>query len=429
MDNEEIVTRLMYFYDYIGKEKVKNYLRQMQLLSGSFSQFEDVYRTFRTSANEREKGNFKLLTSKTLAYGLEKGLITEEQLDNLLFMSIEDTLLNSYLYKLEEHDINLSDLSSISETLAQWSFTNELSLLKSVSPNRKGKKFIQSAYRVYQKDGLVQSIRLLLFDEELINLYEKNKGGKLAVYPTIVEVDFARRLIHIRVREVDKIESENEEVGTLSKRIEERTLKYISSLGLRIKKFTSFRKSLFEIEEDILSKERKEAEKILESFKGQIESFVSSITSQLNVPIEKRINPKKQIEYSVLALISSTLEKNELGDIVGIKFRNIREENSKKYSEVYISDKEYKGISTDELYWNNLSVLIEQGRVEFLQMVKGFPSGTVIANLNFTLDTANAKVLKKNANPDKDTHQPYADKSYLELVDYLLPFLILKPKE
>lgn len=425
MINEEIVTKLMYFYDYIGKEKVRNYLKQLGLLEGSFSQYEDVYREFRLVASEKEKGNFKLLTSKTLAHGLEKKFITEHQLDNLLFLSIEDTLLNSYLYRLEEHNV---DLDCITDTLKEWSFNQELSLLKSVSPNKKGKKFIQAAYRIYKDDGKVNSVRLLLFDEELVNLYEKNKGGKLAVYPTIVEVDFARKLIHVRVREVDKIESENEEVGTLSKRIEERTLKYISSLGLKIKKFTNFRKSLFEIEEDILSKERAEAEIILQSFKGEIDSFVGSITSQLNVPLEKRISPKKQIEYSVLALISNTLKNNELGDIVGIKFRNIREENSKKYSEVYISDKEYKGISTDDLYWNNLSVLIEQGRVEFLQLVKGFPSGTVIANLNFTLDTANAKILKKNANPDKDIHQPYADRSYLELIDYLLPFLFLKPK-
>ncbi|GBF72373.1 hypothetical protein PA598K_00622 [Paenibacillus sp. 598K] len=422
MKRSEIVENLMFFQQFIGKERVKTYLRSR---GNMFPNFEEVYTTLRSSAKDSVKSNATLLTCETLATGLEKGVLTEVDIDELLFSIIEDSLFNAYLYRITAHNIALDDMKALPEVLGSWAVPKEMSVIRNVSKANKGHSFVISSYRIYESDGQLEAIRLLLLDKELIKIHVKNQEETWVAYPTLIEFDFKRGLLHIRLRDVDNIESDNAEVGTMKGRVE-RTLKFVTNLkpAVQIEKINNFRKSLYLIEEDVLSEKRMKAQELLATFKTPIDSFVANIEEHFNPPIDGTITPKDYISFAVLSIISTTLQKNELGDVVGIKFRNTREENSNKYAEIYISDKGYKCISSNELYWLNLLVLQEEQAVESLKLVKSLPSGFAVSRLEFSLETANVRVLQRTDHPDKEVHRQPTDEKYSDMVDYLLKFLI-----
>ncbi|MGR6008446.1 hypothetical protein ACT7CZ_06815 [Bacillus cereus] len=97
----------------------------------------------------------------------------------------------------------------------------------------------------------------MLLDSKRITVRSKNSDAKEIIYPTFVEIDFRRALLHIRVRDVDNIIDESEEFSTMSGRIDN-TLKYLGYFQPEIhyETFDNFRKNLFELEEHLLKDKR-----------------------------------------------------------------------------------------------------------------------------------------------------------------------------
>jgi len=425
MKRNDIVENLMFFQQYLGKEKIKKELRLNGLVvEGKFSNFDEVYDLLRGEASESKKSDSKLLTCKTLATGVEQGMITESELDEVLFRVLEDSLLNSYLYKIDSHNIALNDVGSLPSVLESWSVPLEKSILGNVSKDSKGLDFVPCAYHLSESDGNIEAIRLLLLDKELVPLGGKNKDEVLIAYPTLIDFDFRRGLLHIRLKDVDNLETEVEEVGKMSKRIE-RTLKYVSSLSPTVvsSHITDFRNYLYQIEEDVLAEKRELAEKKLETFETKIDNFVAEIAAGLETPINGTLSTKQYISYAVLSSIAATIKNNELGDVVGIKFRNVRDEDTKEYAEVHISDKGFKCISTNDIYWLNLPVLQERKKVESIKLIKKLSNGYRIAKLEFSLETANVRILQRNDHPDKEYHRQPTDEDYTEMIDYIVGFM------
>lgn len=425
MKRSDLIENLMFFQQYIGKEKVKKQLRLAGLtVEGKFDKFDEAYDLIRAEVPESLKSDSKFLTCGTLAFGVEQGAITESELDEVLFRVLEDSLLNSYLYKLESHNLILSDLGAVPSILKSWSVPLEKSIVGNISKDSKGLDFVACTYRLYESDGKLEAIRILLLDKELIPLGGKNKEEVMIAYPTLIDFDFRRGLVHIRLKDVDNLETDVEEVGKMSKRIE-RTLKYISSLNPKIScsNLSGFRRYLYMIEEDILAEKRNKAEQKLATFEQTIDKFVEEIAAGLDGPVNGTLSTRKYISYAVLSTIASTIKNNELGDVVGIKFRNVREEETKEYAEVHISDKGYKCISTNDIYWLNLPILQEQKKVESMKLIKNLSNGYRIAKLEFSLETANVRVLQRNDHPDKEYHRQPTDEDYSEMIDYLVGFM------
>ncbi|SCW27246.1 hypothetical protein SAMN04487970_100162 [Paenibacillus tianmuensis] len=426
MKKDELIENLMFFQQFIGKEKVKRQLRDVgEVSSDTFPNFDEVYTTIRSSKPEKQKSDSTLITCEALATGFEEKILTESDIDDLLFRLIEDSLFNSYLYNITSHDVMLEDMGAFPEVMKAWSVPEQKSLIRNVSKAQKGMEYIICTYREYVTDGKLESFRMLLLDKELVMISGKGKDDIYVAYPTLVEFDFKRNLLHIRLRDVDNIDSDAEEVGTMSGRIE-RTLKFISTLSpvIKVDKFGGFRKSLYQIEENILSEKRTKAEELLATFDESINIFVEQVVKRFQPPLDAKSTPKEFISYAVLSIIATTLKVNELGDVIGIKFRSTRESESNKYAEVSISDKDYKCISTDKVYWQNLIILQEQKAVESLKLIKILDSGFVEAKLEFSMETANVRIHQRSEHPDKKMRSQPSDEKYSDFINYLLPFLI-----
>ncbi len=60
--------------------------------------------------------------------------------------------------------------------------------------------------------------------------------------------------------------------------------------------------------------------------------------------------------------------------------------------------------------------------VEFLKIAKTFESGVVVANLEFSLDTANIRLLQRSSYDNAEHKKPTQEK-YDDLISYLQYFL------
>jgi hypothetical protein len=410
---KDILEKLSYFYPYLRKGLVIKKLEFMQ----KFPKFNELYFEIRS---ENQNDDAWLVTAKTLVSGIETEQFSESDLDELLFLLIEDTLFNSYLFKLDTTNLNITNERSLEKLLSSWSVPKENKILDNVISSSQSKDFIVCGYRKYDLDAL----RLLVLDKEPVKIHEKNQEETYAAYPTLIELDFRRNLLHIRLRDVDNIESDSEKIGTIRGRIEN-TLKFISQFSPEIKysEFNNTKHSLFLIEENLLKEKRDQAQQKLSEFDPHIEQFINTIEKNFSLPLDTRKSTKEYISHSVLSIIATSLKNNELGDVVGIKFRNNHDKHSKHYAEVLISDKAYKCISTHEIYWLTLPVLQNQKAAEFLKIAKKFPSGFVIFNLMYSLNTINVRLMQRSDHPDKELERQPNDQKYSEVIDFLIPFL------
>ncbi|ETT33285.1 hypothetical protein [Paenibacillus sp. FSL R5-808] len=413
MDSKKMFETLKYFKPYLTRTSVESQLKQMVI----YPEFKRVY-----EQNRQEDENLDVLSNicKTLVYGVENNLLTEEKLDELLFRLIEDKLLLSFLYRLDGQDFLPEDTNALPSVLTKWGFPKSNKILKGITLNPGTENFVPCGYRTNDSD----SIRILIMDKKLTEVKEKDKEAYNTVFTTLIEFDFRRKLLHIRLRDIDNITNSDRDVSTMEGRIN-RTLRYIESLApsISFRKITSFRESLFKLEENILIPKRLEADKKIDSFRVEIENFTSLIDSKFNPSHENDVTTADYISNTLLALISSSLDLSTIGDVVGIKFRNRREEDESSFAEVSISDKGFKCISTDKLYWSNLSTLLEQGKIEFLKISTVLPSGFVDANLEVRLETATVKLNQNSkGKPEEGKKQP-TDEKYYDFIEYLLPFI------
>ncbi|MFD2924185.1 hypothetical protein [Halobacillus naozhouensis] len=409
---------LMLFFPYLKKGEV---IRKLTFIQ-RFPDFNEVYTKIR---KDNEQNETSLLVAKTLNQGLREEKIKVEEIDELLFLLLEDSLFNSYIFPLEHRNLNIETPEKVNQLLSSWELPEKNELLSNVKKKGYHKDFIMCGYRTQSSsktDRNIDSIRMLILDRAPVNLSDKNGDTKESVYPTIIEVDFARDLLHIRLKDVDNIINAEDKIRTMSGRIEN-TLHFIDSFQPHIhySKFESFRSSLYKMEENLLQEKRDQALSKLRDFDEQIIDFSNKVTEKFNPPSDNDISVKTYISNGVLSIIATTLNDNEIGDVVGIKFRNNQEnDNDKKYAEITISDKGYNCISTNNLYWLNLPVLHNRKMVEFLKITKSFESGAVVANLEFSIDTANIRLLQRTTNAE---HKKPTQEKYDDLINYLKEFL------
>ncbi|MNW37051.1 hypothetical protein D3C74_140820 [compost metagenome] len=413
MNKNDVFESLMYFKPFLKQNLVQEHLRIM----GKYPDFRNDY-----SKNRQDNENIDVIENicMTLSAGLGANKLNEEDLDELLFLLIEDRLFDSFLYKLEDTSILPADPGSIKSVLKKWGAPEQNIILKGLSQKATAENYVIAGYRINQSD----SFRILLLDKNLITLRGKGEEPEFAVYATLVEFDFRRKLIHIRIKDVDKIENSATEIRTQEGRIE-RTLKFIDSLtpSVTYKEITKFRSSLFNLEEHLLQPKRAVARSRLVDFQPHISEFSRLIDSEFPTQHENDVTTTDYISNTVLAIISSSLNLEELGDVVGIKFRNQRTEDTSSFAEVSISDKGFKCISTDKLYWSNLATLLEQRKIEFLKIGTVLPSGFVDVNLELKIKTAYIRLnLSSKGQSDEGSKRP-TDEKYADFIDYLLPFI------
>ncbi|MCG7318023.1 hypothetical protein [Brevibacillus laterosporus] len=419
MELHDILTNIQYFQPYIKKSTVMKQLESM----GIFSSFKDIYSQVREETEDEHDAWYN--TCSALVKGIELGEFSQEDLDELLFRLIEDSLFNSYLYTITSHNISLSDPNALPAILNSWKAPLENVILRNVIQQETSDDFIICGYRSYpdSNDNLA-AIRLLLLDSQLVKIHKKNEEEYHVAYPTIVELDFERGLLHIRQKGVENIESDFDEISTIKGRIEN-TLTFVTSLrpSISVEKIIDFRKALFQIEENLLSEKRDKAQELLESFNGEIDKFTEIVVNTFHPSADDGLDPREYISFAVLSIISTTINSNDLGDIVGIKFRNTKDESSQKYAEIYITDKGFKCISSNELYWLNLPILLDQKAVESLKIGKMFQSGFVIFTLGYSLDTANLRILQRSTHPDESLDRQPSDEKYYDVVNFINQFL------
>lgn len=419
MELHDILTNIHYFQPYIKKSTV---MKQLENL-GIFPNFKEVYSQVREETEDKHEAWYN--TCLTLVKGIEFDEISLEDLDELLFRLFEDSLFNAYLYQISSHNISLSDPDALPAILQSWGSPSENVILRNVIQQETSNDFIICGYRSYlDNNENLAAVRLLLLDRDLVKIHKKNEEEYYVAYPTIVELDFERGLLHIRQKGVENIESDFEEISTIKGRIEN-TLAFVTSLkpSIQVEKITDFRKSLFLIEENLLSEKRDKAQELLESFNSEIDKFTKVVVDTFNPSTDDGLDPREYISFAVLSIISTTINTNDLGDIVGIKFRNTKDESSQKYAEIYITDKGFKCISSNELYWLNLPILLDQKSVESLKIGKMFPSGFVIFTLGYSLETANLRILQRSTHPDESLDRQPTDEKYYDVVDFINQFL------
>ncbi|MGD6968690.1 hypothetical protein ACQCVP_19920 [Rossellomorea vietnamensis] len=411
---DDLQGKIELFHQYLRKNIVMEKLRYLK----KFSNFKEVYSDLRN-----DKDDVSTTVSKTLVHGIKQNIIDEYDLDELLFLILEDSLFNSFLYKINSQSVLDSHTQdSIQELINSWEVPSRQEILSNIGTTRSTKDFIISGYRIADDENGLESLRLLLLDNKVINISVKNEDPKEIIFPTIVEIDFRRNLLHIRLRDVDNIIRESEKISTMSGRIQN-TLDFISSLkpSINYEKFENFKSTLFDLEEYLLSTKRNSALQKLEEFEDEIASFTDKVCQKFTPPSNHEISPRNYINTGVLSIIATTLGTNELGDVVGIRFKDTQAEE-KKFAEITIRDSGNKCISTSNLYWLNLSVLQTTEKVEFLKILTHLNSGVAFVNLEFALETANIRILQRNFYDGEDSTKPSQEK-YDDFLDFLLPYL------
>ncbi|SDN45960.1 hypothetical protein SAMN04488137_4526 [Fictibacillus solisalsi] len=413
---ENSLKNLMFFYPYLGKSvvisKLNDYIKK-------FPNFNQIYTEIR---KENKDEDVPTVVAKTLIFGVEENIINDTDLDELLFLLLEDSLLNSFLYKLDKSLYVQNDSSFSQHLLKAWGVPSENKILSNVNTTGTS-DFIICGFRESKTNDTLESLRILLIDRKAVDVYFKNDENKQIVFPTIIEFDLRRSLLHIRLKDVDNIVDNQEKFSTMSGRINN-TLNFIDSLypEIHYSNIKNFRSSLYLLEENLLQEKRDQAYRKLKDFEKEISNFTNLVTDKFNPPTNLDITPKEYISNGVLSVISTTLNNSELGDVVGIKFRNSKEDNDQKYAEITISDKGFNCISTNNLYWLNLPVLQSRQAVEFLKIVKSLPSGLVIVNLDFSLDTANVRLMQRSKHEDVENKKPNQEK-YDDTIDFLNFFI------
>ncbi|OEH53134.1 hypothetical protein AQ616_17800 [Oceanobacillus sp. E9] len=413
---KEYLNELLLFHPYLKKKDVNS---KLQFIS-KYPDFNKIYTEIREN---NKNANTSTIIAKTLQRGIDDSSLTIKDIDELLFLLIEDSLFNSFLYKLDNEELSSLENNGKNKLFKDWKLPNNNEILSNLNLQNQTSDFVICGYREQTNEKRIESLRILLLDTNNVKIYESEQTYKDTAFPTIVEIDFLRNLLHIRLKDVDNIINNEEKISTMSGRILN-TLNFIDSFkpNITYSKFNKFRESLFKLEENLLHKKRNSAYKKLETFNKEIVQFSKEVEEKFSPPTNSEINTKEYISNGVLSVIATTLSNNEIGDIVGIKFRNNNENDSdKKYAEITINDKGFKCISTNNLYWLNLPVLLNRKKIEFLKVSKNLANGIVIANLEFVNETANVRILQKSShdNPGKKATQ----EKYDDFINYLNPFL------
>ncbi|EHW3873096.1 hypothetical protein K2Q59_000923, partial [Listeria monocytogenes] len=175
---------------------------------------------------------------------------------------------------------------------------------------------------------------------------------------------------------------------------------------------------LFNIEENLLKEVRNKVNKEIDSFKEPINVFCESIDAKYKNKSEN-ISTADYVKTSIQTIIAMNIDRNPLGDITGIKFRN-KDTDDGSYSEISIRDKKNHCISVDNLYWLNLAVLLDVKSVEFMKLVLYKDNLTSLVNLDYSLGTGNIKLLKNTAREDGTMPSQFKYDSVLnELVKFI----------
>lgn len=409
----DIFKHLMYFKPYFKRNQVEEHLR----IIDTYPNFKTVYSQLRHEHNDLDTAD---IICKTLASGIESNEITHQQLDDLLFLLIEDRLFDVYLYNLDKAEFNINDHKAVNLILQKWGAPIENNILLGITQKTVFEDFVIAGYRYNGSD----SITLLLIDKDIIPVREKNKEAEQIVYASLIEFDFHNKLVHIRIKDMDHFETSKTEVRTIEGRIA-RTKKFIESLSphVTISNVKNFKKSLFILEESLLQPKRDLAQSKLLEFQKEIDSFASLVDTTFNIKHSTDVNTSTYLSNTLLALISSSLNLEEIGDVVGIKFRNERDNEHSSYAEVSISDRGFKCISTDKLYWSNLTTLLEQKKIEFLKIGTNVESGFVDVNLDVCQETAHIKLNLTSKNPNDELSKRPTDEKYHDFIKYLIPFI------
>lgn len=411
----DLLEKLLLFYPYLKKNTVTEKLIQYK----KFSNFNIVYTTKR---QENKDDSTADVIAKTLVHGINEEIINESDLDELLFSLLEDSLLNSYLFNLDTTSYDLNALNFSKQLLKSWDIPQQHKILSNINNVTDNNDFIICGYREFN-DGKLDTLRILLLDSKIINTKFKNGDSKQIVFPTIVDIDFRRALLHIRLKDVDNIVNESAEFSTMSGRVEN-TLHFLDHFKPEIKhsKIDDFRSSLFSLEEELLSNKRKKAYEKLEELDKEIDAFTNLVCDKFSPPSNVDITPKDYISNGVLSIIATTLNVSDLGDVVGIRFRNAKTDKDLNYAEIKITDNGDKCISTNNLYWLNLPVLLSRKAIEYLKIVKILDSGTAVVNLEYSQNTANIRILHKNKLEEVENKQPSQEK-YDDFINFIMPFI------
>lgn len=392
--DENVYEKLILFRPFIKIRKLQDSIAQLannkkeqNSLKKTFTTYNQVFREKKNDPSE--------YASMSLAAMVENGSLTLEQIDEILFIIVEDSLFNAYIYKLSNEQLETNG-----QRLKNWKLPPNNKILDNIG-GKSNKDFIICGYRLTESSpGIADSLRLTMIDSRQHQIYDKNEDSTYdIVYPTIVEFDFRRQLLHIRTQEIENFKNTDERFSTMSGRIKN-TLDFIDSFQkpLRYKKISNFKEILFDIEENLLKEVRENIDKDLESFKEPVESFCNAIEKRYTNR-NGNISTLDYVKTSIQTIIAMNIDRNPLGDIVGIRFRN-NVENKNQYSEITILDKRNHCISTDNLYWLNLAVLLDVKSVEFLKLILFIDNQTSIVNLDFSFDTGNIKLLKNTAGED-----------------------------
>ncbi|EIQ6628677.1 hypothetical protein LVN87_000253 [Listeria monocytogenes] len=412
--DERIYKNIVLFNPFIKIRKVQNAFKQIRIQKEKKLLLDNTFKEYNRKFRENNNKSFDY-ASKSLAAMVKNEILTIEQIDEILFIIAEESLFNSYIYKLSSEQLKIDG-----KRLINWKLPTTNKILENIGISS-NKDFKICGYRLVEDTpGTVESLRLLLIDSKILQKYDKEEDKSYNfVFPTLVEYDFRRQLLHIRTQEINNIINTDDKFKTASGRIKN-TLAFIDSFKnpIKYKNISNFKEKLFNIEENLLKEVRNKVNKEIDSFKEPINVFCKSIDAKYKNKSEN-ISTADYVKTSIQTIIAMNIDRNPLGDITGIKFRN-KDTDDGSYSEISIRDKKNHCISVDNLYWLNLAVLLDVKSVEFMKLVLYKDNLTSLVNLDYSLGTGNIKLLKNTAREDGTMPSQFKYDSVLnELVKFI----------
>lgn len=137
--------KLSLFHPYFQK---KNNAKKLKFYN-IFPDFNQVYNELRQENKGKQNSNESTsdYIIKTLVYGVEHKIITESNLDDILFSLLEDSLLNAYLFKLNTSSFNLKQSNFSQQLLQSWNIPKQPKILSNIDNPDPHKNFIICGYR------------------------------------------------------------------------------------------------------------------------------------------------------------------------------------------------------------------------------------------------------------------------------------------
>ncbi|HBM3885716.1 TPA: hypothetical protein LWJ46_001804, partial [Listeria innocua] len=124
--DERIYKNIVLFSPFIKIGKIQDAFKQISTKKEEEYSLKNTLKEYNRKFREKNNKSYDY-ASKSLAAMVKNEILTIEQIDEILFIITEDSLFNSYIYKLSSEQLKTNG-----ERLINWKLPNTIEILENI---------------------------------------------------------------------------------------------------------------------------------------------------------------------------------------------------------------------------------------------------------------------------------------------------------